>query len=858
MKCLINVFLFLSVAWSATFYVSPDGDDSNDGSQSSPFKTLHQAQQACRNIGGEAKTVILREGNYYLDSTLRFDENDAGAEQNPVLWKSADGEEAVIYGGKRITGWEVYEQIEGKTPGIPQFPLNGTIYRAPLSDPDWVFWNLSENGKRSSHARHPNHRDPRPTGHGWGALIHVNPDGTPANRTNNDFRYQDGWFPDNWEYSHARLVFGPGWFTDARPVSNVDYTNKVITVEPNTNPTTRYWAEGSIDFIDQPGEWAISDDGYVYYWPKNTPIEEQVVVGATMKRTIEFRGSSPSNPVKYISLENLTISTSNSPAEAYSSKTSPSSPGDEDHENNCEIDEMRHGLVHFENAEYCTVKFCKIFNAGTQGVLFNYYAKHNTLYGCWVEGCNHHGVFLTSYCVSAGPWDYINSFNTISNNYIHNYGKLSSGVAGVGLYQSGDNEITHNEIRNGPRYALSMKGQRTGVWGVDVTEQMLLCDNNIMRYNDISHVTHSTVDLGAYESWHPSRGNILDNNLFHDLYHITCAGRGGDTHEDPAGFCGLSQRHCIYPDAGANPEITDNAAYNCLDMVNWYVEGFGQPLPFTRSAAQRIAQNRGFSIDETGLLDDFPWHTPGQENSEYEWPEEIIWDPDLIHYFEDLFMNGDGLTAEYYSTSALTGTPTETKVEPYPGLDWTSETNVRLTGWVVPLFSEEYRFCADATGTVKIWVDNTQVLTESAPTYQKVHFGDFIPLQGGQAYPIRIEFTGGKNLSVDWYSQTQPQQVLPQSQLFTNAVDVVQKKKSILPQRIAVNTLNNGISVAVPHYSSNFSVTLLRPNGSVAQRVDARNQTSCMITTAGQASGIYMLRVKAGTTTLTRKIVLGR
>ncbi|MBD3320754.1 MAG: hypothetical protein GF350_06640 [Chitinivibrionales bacterium] len=863
MKSLIAVLFSLSTAWAVTLYVSPDGDDSNDGSESGPFKTLHHARDAIRSAGSDEKIVILNEGNYFLDEPLRFDENDNGTEQNPVVWKGEDNKDVAVYGGRRITGWEVYQQVEGKMPGVPHYPLSGTIYRAQLPDQNWKFWNLAENGKRSPQARHPNHRDPRPNGHGWGTLRHINADGTPASRTSNNFRYAEGWLPDNWEYSNARMIFGPGWFTDVRPISNVDYSARIITISPSTNPTASYWVEGAKEFIDQPGEWAISDDGYVYYWPKNTPIDQQVIVGGTMTRAIEFIGSSPSNPVKYITLENLLISTSNSTDEVYSSKTSPQSPADEDHENNCEIDEMRLGLVHFENAEYCTVRFCKIWNAGTQGVCMNYHAQHNTVYGCWIEGIGHHGVFLTSYCCSSGPWDNINSFNTVKNNYIHDYGKLMSGVAGVGLYQSGDNEITYNEIRRCARYGLSMKGQRSGVFGVTLTEDMLLCDRNVMQYNDISHVLHSTVDGGAYESWHPSQGNILKNNVFHDLYHITCAGRGGDTNEDPAGFCGLSQRHCMYPDAGPNPEIDDNAAYNCVDMVNWYVEGFGQPLPFTRSAAKRIASGRGFDIEEIGLLSDFPWHTPGQDKNEYEWPDEIIWDPDLIGYFESLFMNGDGLDAEYYSSSSLSGTPVETTVEPYPGFDWTSNKNVRLTGWVVPLFSEEYRFCADATGTVRIWIDDQQVLTESAPTYQKVHFGDFIQLQGGQPCAIKIESIGGSELSIDWYSRTQPIQVIPQSQLFSgntapDPVGAVNSTRSVTPPSLGVTVAGNLLSIAVPDNTGPVSITLIRPNGSAAHTTHGHGNDMYRIDASPYASGVYMMAVRAGNATMFRKVVLGK
>ncbi|MBO7637325.1 MAG: DUF1565 domain-containing protein, partial [Paludibacteraceae bacterium] len=58
-----------------TFYVSPMGNDLNDGTESMPFKTIAQAQKAVRAINADMDDdiiVYLREGTYALDNTITF------------------------------------------------------------------------------------------------------------------------------------------------------------------------------------------------------------------------------------------------------------------------------------------------------------------------------------------------------------------------------------------------------------------------------------------------------------------------------------------------------------------------------------------------------------------------------------------------------------------------------------------------------------------------------------------------------------------------------------------------------------------------------------------------------------------
>lgn len=70
---------------SAAFYVSPEGNDTNDGSAEHPFLTLERARTAMR--GSTVKTTYLRAGTYARTATFILDSSDNGQ-----TWKTFPGD----------------------------------------------------------------------------------------------------------------------------------------------------------------------------------------------------------------------------------------------------------------------------------------------------------------------------------------------------------------------------------------------------------------------------------------------------------------------------------------------------------------------------------------------------------------------------------------------------------------------------------------------------------------------------------------------------------------------------------------------------------------------------------------------
>jgi len=80
----------------AGFYVSPTGSDSNNGSATTPFKTLAKALSAME--GSSTHTTYLEGGTYNLTSTLNLGTADSG-----MTIESAPGSKAVLDGGGSLS-----------------------------------------------------------------------------------------------------------------------------------------------------------------------------------------------------------------------------------------------------------------------------------------------------------------------------------------------------------------------------------------------------------------------------------------------------------------------------------------------------------------------------------------------------------------------------------------------------------------------------------------------------------------------------------------------------------------------------------------------------------------------------------
>jgi hypothetical protein len=149
------VLALLLCLWSAAvsanaqgaFYVDPvNGSDAADGTATNTaFHTLNRARDAVRGVNPNMSadiTVFLRGGVHVLTNTFSLSAQDSGSQGHDVVYRAYPDETPIISGGRRITGWTLFD-------------ADKNIYQAPV-DAGLDFRQIYVDGARAIRARKPN------------------------------------------------------------------------------------------------------------------------------------------------------------------------------------------------------------------------------------------------------------------------------------------------------------------------------------------------------------------------------------------------------------------------------------------------------------------------------------------------------------------------------------------------------------------------------------------------------------------------------------------------------------------------------------------------------------------------------
>lgn len=141
-----------------------------------------------------------------------------------------------------------------------------------------------------------------------------------------------------------------------------------------------------------------------------------------------------------------------------------------------------------------------------------------------------------------------------------------------------------------------------------------------------------------------------------------------------------------------------------------------------------------------------------------------------------------GLNAEYFSNTKLSGAPALTRgdaavnfewnnVSPAPGLP-PGNYSVRWSGELVPPVDGDYRLGLNTDGGSRLFLDGKKIIDDWNPHGTRV-MTTLVHLQGGRAYPIRMEY------SHTWWESTARLLWLPPN-LLEQAVDTARKADVVI------------------------------------------------------------------------------
>lgn len=483
----------------ASFFVAASGSDDNPGSEAAPFRTLARAQQAVREKirhGMTADvTVYVRGGLYPVESPLRFDERDSGRDGCRVMYRAAPGERPLLVGGKIIAGWERHDD---------------NIWRARV-EPGRSFETLYADGKRVAKARLPD------------AGYYLTDERSLPDK--DGIAVRPGDLPDDADFTNAQVFVWPGegewnWFTETKPVRAYDrHLRRIVFESPCTweiGAGSRYYVQGSLNFLRRPGQFHLDEsEGILYYWPASGTPEHQTVIAPSVTRLLVLDGVD--RPAENLVFTEFDLACTDFYRE-YRMML-----------DNAEREEHRDGVIYVGRARGIEITACRIRNAGSSGIFLDRLAQGIVIDANRIEHVGHIGIHVSGFAPGEGdfadaPSSYVNKRHVITNNVIRHGGELVGHGCGILLYQSGDNDISHNRIEHMPRYGISLKGLRhkampAVLYNTPVTWEnhwdFLHTRNNRIAYNDISHVMEDSQDGGLIEAWGTGRGNLIHGNRLH-------------------------------------------------------------------------------------------------------------------------------------------------------------------------------------------------------------------------------------------------------------------------------------------------------------------------------------------------------
>lgn len=408
---------------AATFYVSTTGNDSGDGSISSPFATFDKAV----SVMSAGDTCIIREGVYEEELVI----NKSGSEGNYLTFKAATGEVVKIKSTSVINGWQLH------TNNIYKTTVNMTIAGR--------FRAVYHNGDYMDLARWPNNID----NNRWTV------DSTPVLGGDGSHFLVNNLPNIDWTGAYVYYLgahSGTSWTREitASTPDRIDYTEVNISKWPFVMHNPKVWRKipgnnrgqlflfNKLEALDAPREWFFDKTTNILYLQTqdgNIPAINSVEY-AVRKYTAQLKGD-------FIKLEGITFSGGSVKIhnnadnnQILKCKVLHGSEGHDDLSNtSAQVPEAAIEVL----GDNTLIKDCEINHSSVSGIFIPRWAASN----CIVEG---NTVSNTDYLgIHASPLRTNGNNIKIIKNRIFNTGR-------DGMYVAGSNcEVAYNDVSGSQR-----------------------------------------------------------------------------------------------------------------------------------------------------------------------------------------------------------------------------------------------------------------------------------------------------------------------------------------------------------------------------------------------------------------------
>jgi hypothetical protein len=471
----------------AAIYLSPSGDDTNDGSIDHPLKTLGAARDLAdkRKVNNTPVTVYLRAGTYYLSAPVEFGPSNSGTSTAPIVYTAYGSEKPVISGGIKVT---------------PTWATSSGSIQVATIDKNLKVDQLFLNGKRQVLARYPNYDGTKILdGHAADCI-----DSTRVSR---------------W----ADPTEGPGYIR-AEHDSQWGGNDFIITAKSGTTVTYKWvgdnnrgqgmhsnyrMVENIFEELDAAGEWYYKKStGQLYFYPPSgTDLTSATIELASQDELLRVVGTSATETVQHLTFKGLTFTGTY--------RTLFSKPYETLLKGDWGI--ARAGTVFMTNAENIRVDSCLFDQVGGNGVFISGHNRNHAIVNNDFEDAGASCVAIVGLqsavrcaaknfndnvsCSDKTPGPKTDDYPAsilVENNTMYNFGRFEKQVAGVQMSMTSKNTVRHNTIHKMPRAGINFTD---GCWG-----------GHLIEWNWVYDAVLETSDHGPFNAWGRDRNLIFQSD----------------------------------------------------------------------------------------------------------------------------------------------------------------------------------------------------------------------------------------------------------------------------------------------------------------------------------------------------------
>ena len=506
----ILLTLFPSMSFGEKIYlVSPDGIGIN---------SLAGAREDIRknyDAMAEDIVVILKDGIYQLDSTMRFDTYDGGKNDFTVTYKAEEGASPIISGGHKIENW-----VHDEASHISSAELKGNCVVRNL-------WNGEIRTPRSRGIQTFAESIYRDDDNGICGLVFDRNDIPDFGSTDGlEISYKTYW---------RHYYFLVDSIVDKNSIRDIPEGKVLVAIKNfdlaldqspkligtgNDNP---YYFENALELMDENSGWCFQPLAGVLY--SHNDFSDIIV--ADIETLIDIKSSVPSERVKNLSFEGIKFcySTWNYPSQggfipqqsSYTVNTS-----------NRELSRtMIPGAVQLEDAENIEFSACTFSHLGSNGISVNNNTEHIAIQNNVFEDISGTAIRMSDFRHAQYDENILPVSNTIVlNNLIKDIGVEFASCCGIEAFYVDNLTIANNEL-----YEMPYSGISVGMgWTMEpnTTKNVKILRNKIIGNTLQCHDGAAIYTLSYFDG----DGCLIEGNYIDEISNKPCNGDQGAIYTD--------------------------------------------------------------------------------------------------------------------------------------------------------------------------------------------------------------------------------------------------------------------------------------------------------------------------------------